>query len=204
MMTSKNNDQKLGERDLWVLPTSEVEDLYKELKEKDNANQRNFGIVGRQPVLYEAKEGKKKAHQEKQRTTFAQINEQTKKAKCDRLIKLENQNNIFKPQGSTLKNLSLSKAHESQNSQPTSLKEPNRLIDSVLMNDDYATRTRSQAHETHQSDASKKEDAGVSPKSDGADKKEGRVHSQISIRPSIRDKAQNKDIIDTINSTIKP
>ena len=85
-----------------------------------------------------------------------------------------------------------------------SLKEPNRLLESVLLNDDYATRTRSQANETHPSDASKKEDAEEGAKSDGAEKKEGRVHSQISIRPNIRDNAKNKDIIDTIDATIKP
>lgn len=45
---------KLGERNLFVLPTSEVADLYKELKERDEVNQRDFGLVGRQPVIYQA------------------------------------------------------------------------------------------------------------------------------------------------------
>ena len=43
---------QLGGRDLFQLPTSEIEDLYKEQKEMKQANERGFGLVGRQPTIH--------------------------------------------------------------------------------------------------------------------------------------------------------
>lgn len=45
----QNKKAKPRDRELFVLPTSEIEDLYKELKEQDAVQ--NFGLIGRQPIM---------------------------------------------------------------------------------------------------------------------------------------------------------
>lgn len=84
----------LGGRELFALPTSEIEDLYKEHKEKQDAFKRDFGLIGIQTqVLENPKHDNCAATTNKMRLSRSQNRAHIRqpKPKCPRLVKMENQ-----------------------------------------------------------------------------------------------------------------